>query len=357
MSLYKRKDSNVWQMCFFVNGQKVRRSTKTTNKKVAQRMYERAKVEALEGKFFKNERSKMPFDEMVNEFLEKHSKVEKESYENDISIGKRLIKYFNQTPIGKITVYDIKSWRSWRKDHITNRGTPISKATLNHELSFLRTMFMLAEEWGWIPESPAKSVKRLKGEVKRMRFLNRDEIARLLECSEGVLKPILITAISSGMRCGEIFNLKWKDVDFENGFVKVEKSKNKDRRDIPIEGFLRETLESLTESRAKGDYVFLKKDGSGVKRNYVIYRFQHAKKKAEIEDFRFHDLRHTSASLYATGGCDIMSLKNLLGHQNIVMTQRYAHLMPEAHDRTRRIMNDFWKSSNGDSKKHTPEKN
>ena len=112
----------------------------------------------------------MPFDELFNEFLEKHSKVEKESYQSYISIGKRLIKYFNQTPIGKITVYDIKSWRSWRKGHITRRGTPISKSTLNVELSFLRTMFSLAKEWGWIPENPAQSVKRLKGEVKRMRF-------------------------------------------------------------------------------------------------------------------------------------------------------------------------------------------
>jgi integrase len=114
-------------------------------------------------------------------------------------------------------------------------------------------------------------------------------------------------------------------------------------------------LKSLTENRAKGDYVFLKKDGSGVSRNYVIYRFLHALKKAKIEDFRFHDLRHTAAILYASGGCDIMSLKNLLGHQNIFMTQRYAYLMPKAHYRTRRIMNDFWKSSNGDTIKDTPE--
>ena len=135
-------------MCFHVNGNKVRRSTKTTNKKVAQRIYEKAKVEALEGKFFKNERSKMPFDQLVHEFIEKHSKVEKTSFKRDIFSGESLKRYFKQTPIGSITPYDIKSWRSWRKDQYTKRGKKVSKATMNMELSFLKTMFNLAVEWG-----------------------------------------------------------------------------------------------------------------------------------------------------------------------------------------------------------------
>ena len=122
MALYKRHDSNVWQMCFFVNGRKVRRSTKTSNKKVAQRIYEKAKVEALEGKFFKNERSKMPFDQLVHEFIEKHSKVEKTSFKRDIFSGESVKRYFKSTPIGSITPYDIKSWRSWRKDQYTQPG-------------------------------------------------------------------------------------------------------------------------------------------------------------------------------------------------------------------------------------------
>jgi len=355
MSLYKRKNSNVWQMCFHVNGNKVRRSTKTTNKKVAQRIYEKAKIEALEGNFLTNERCNMPFDELVNEFQEKHSKVEKESYENDIYVGNRLTKYFKQTPIGKITTYDIKSWRVWRKDQTSNRGTPVSKSTLNIELSFLKTMFNLAVEWGWLSENPAQPVKRLKGEVKRMRFLNRDEIARLINSADSVLKPVVVTAISTGMRRGEILNLKWKDVDFENGFIKVEKSKNKDRRDIPIETFLRVTLESLTESREKGEFVFLVKNGPRLGVGYLDYHFQLLREKVGLDDFRFHDLRHTAASLYASGGCDIMSLKNLLGHKNIEMTQRYAHLIPNAHDRTRKIMNDFWSEQEENTKKNTPE--
>ena len=350
MALYKRKNSNIWQMCFCVHGKKVRKSTKTTHKKLAQRIYEKAKVEALDGKFLVNERSRMPFDQLLNEFLEKHSKVEKKSYMSDISTGKRLTAYFKQTPIGKITAYDIKSWRQWRKEHITRRGTPITIATLNIELSLLRTMFNLAVEWGWLHENPVASVKKLKGETKRMRFLNREEVDRLIDCAAPFLKPIITVAVSTGMRQGEILSLKWKDVDFEHGFIRVVKSKNSESRDIPMNEFLAETLLNLTESRAIGNYVFCKENGE--KRLRPQYPFAAALQKAGIEDFRFHDLRHTAASTYASRGCDIISLKNILGHKSIEMTQRYAHLMPNMHDKTRRIMQDYWQSS-GNTKDNT----
>jgi len=355
MGLYKRKNSNIWQMCFVVNERKIRRSTKTANKKVAQRIYDRAKVEALDGKFFKNERSKMPFDLMVNEFLEKHSKVEKESYENDVSTGKRLTAHFKHTPIGKITSYDIKSWRQRRRQHITRKGTPISKSALNVELSFLKTMFSLAVEWEWLPENPAQSIKKLKGETKRLRFLNREEITLLVDCVRPYLKPVIITAISTGMRRGEIASLKWKNVDFIYRFIRVEKTKNKEPRDIPIDDFLFETLKSLKESRKMGGHVFLMKNEKKLNLSSVHVHFREALTDLGIEDFRFHDLRHTAASLYASGCCDIMSLKNLLGHKTLEMTQRYAHLMPDTHERTRKIMTSFWKSSQGDTNNNTPE--
>jgi integrase len=299
----------------------------------------------------------MPFDQLVHEYIEKHSKVEKESFRNDIYMGKRLVAYFKQIPIGDLTPYDIKSWRHWRKQHPTKQSKAISKSALNHELIMLKAMFNLAMEWGWLRDNPARLIKKLKGEKARMRFLNREEIHHLIECSREDLKPVIIAAVSTGMRRGELFNLKWKDVDFENGFIKVEKTKNKERRDVPIDVYLSETLKDLTESREKGDFVFLQKNGNRLTETFIRFRFGAAKKKAGIEDFRFHDLRHTAASLYATGGCDIMSLKNLLGHKSLKMTQRYAHLMPDAHGRTRRIITDFWKTApDGDTKITTPEK-
>lgn len=232
------------------------------------------------------------------------------------------------------------------------RDTPVSKSTLNVELSFLKMMFSLAVEWEWLAVNPAAPIKKLKGETRRMRFLNWEEITRLLDCAVPFLKPVIITAVFTGMRRGEILSLKWKDVDFSHRFIRVEKTKNKEPRDIPIDGFLMESLESLKESRKKGGYVFLDENGARVTAASIQKIFRKAVDKAELEDFRFHDLRHTAASLFASGGCDIMSLQNLLGHKTIEMTQRYAHLMPDSHEKTRRIMCGFLNSS-GAKKENT----
>jgi integrase len=327
-------------MCFFVNGKKVRKSANTSNKKVAQRIYDSLKGQVAEGKFKITTNSDMPFSRLVDEFIEKHSKVEKESYKTDILRGRQLKKYFGNRPIGKITTFEIKEWRKWRSEHITRRGARITKASLNRELCLLKTMFSHAVEWEWLRENPASKIKLLKGENSRLRFLCNEEICRLIDCARPLLKPIIITAISTGMRMGEILNLKWQEVDFEHGFIRVSKSKNGKARDIPINSYLEETLKGLVESMKIGNYVFCKKVGEKFSR--IDHFFAKARKRAGLEDLRFHDLRHTAASLYASRGCDIITLQNLLGHKKITMTQRYAHLIPESHEKTRRIMSDFW---------------
>lgn len=330
-------------MCFFVNGKRVRMSAKTTNKKIAQKIYDTLKGQVAEGKFKLRTRPNVTFEEMVNEFLEKHSKVEKASYERDFFIGENLKKYFKSTPLENVTPYDIKAWRQWRSEHKTRKGTLLSKASLNRELAFLKTMFNLAVEWEWLDENPAKKVRLLKGEKKRTRFLTSEEVTRLIECSNDYLKQIIVTAVSTGMRRGEILDLKWKDVDLNHGFIRVVKSKNSESRDIPINGFLFETLNDLGKSKKFGNYVFC--NDNGEQRKSIKEAFNNACQRAGLEDLWFHDLRHTAASLFASGGCDIITLKNLLGHKTLAMTQRYAHLIPDKHEKTRKIMLDFWKKS------------
>jgi integrase len=160
-------------------------------------------------------------------------------------------------------------------------------------------------------------------------------------------------AISTGMRLGEILNLKWKDVDFEHGFIRVVKSKNNESRDIPINAFLLETLKGLKKSLETGNYVFCNEDGEP--RKDIREAFSGARDRAGLEDFRFHDLRHTAASLFASRGCDLITLQNLLGHKSVSMTQRYAHLMPDRHEKTRKIMSEFW-GSLGDTQDDTSDK-
>ena len=106
----------------------------------------------------------------------------------------------------------------------------------------------------------------------------------------------------------------------------------------------------LKMGRNPEDYVFTRKDGKRI--NCIKEAFKAACSKAGITDFRFRDTRHVAASLLAAGGCDIITLQNTLGHKTLAMTQRYAHLIPGKHQRTREIMQDFWKNS-GDTKSDT----
>ena len=350
MGLSKRKGSNCWQMCFFLEGKKVRKSAKTSNKKIAQKIYDRTRWQIAEGAYDRQLKADMPFFQLEAEFLEKHSKVEKASYKRDVISGELLKRYFGKMLIGEIRAYDIKEWRQWRLQHITNKGTPVKKATVNRDLSFLKTMFNMAVQWGWLKENPAEKIKLLRGEEKRLRILNKYEISKLIMNASEHLKPILITAVSTGMRRGEILNLKWKHIDFAYGFIRVENSKNGEARNIPMNPYLREILMKLKMGRNPEDYVFARKDGKRI--NCFKEAFKAACLKAGITDFRFHDTRHVAASLLAAGGCDIITLQNTLGHKTLAMTQRYAHLIPGKHQRTREIMQDFWKNS-GDTKSDT----
>jgi integrase len=333
-------------MCFFLEGRKVRKSTGTSNKRLAQHVYEKTRAQVATGTFNPRLRANMPFFELVDEFLEKHSKVEKASYKRDKVIGEALKKYFGRTPIGQIRAYDIIEWRKWRMQHVTRTGTLIKKASINRELAFMKTMFGLAVEWGWLKENPAEKVKLLRGEEKRLRILNREEIDRLIASARASLKPIIKLAISTGMRKSEILNLKWKHTDLSNGFVRVGSSKNDEARNVPIDLHIEATLLKLKKGKSSEDYVFSRKNGARVR--CIKEAFKAACDRAGIVDFRFHDLRHTAASLLAAGGCDIITLQYVLGHKTLSMTQRYAHLIPGRHELIKEIMGRLW--GNGDAK-------
>jgi len=149
----------------------------------------------------------------------------------------------------------------------------------------------------------------------------------LSNCS-GYLRDIVLVALNTGMRKGEIFNLKWQDVDLDLRMIHVSDSKNYEARDIPMNDILYKTLKALREKAEEGqEYVFVNpKTG----RPYDLKRsFKTALKRAGIEDFTFHDLRHTFASHLVMNGVDLMTVKELLGHKDIKMTMRYSHLSPD----------------------------
>jgi integrase len=209
------------------------------------------------------------------------------------------------------------------------RSQQVKPATVNRELSLLKHMLAKAVEWGYLKSNPAKPVKLLKEPPGRLRFLELEEIERLLENCEDpqvpYLRPIVVTALHTGMRLGEILGLRWENIDLRHRLITIAKTKNNERKTIPINETLHEELNQIPKY-VTSPYLFCHPDGARILR--IDRSFRSALKRAGIEWFRFHDLRHTFASHLAMHGQPLETIGALLGHKDPKMTKRYAHLSP-----------------------------
>jgi integrase len=237
----------------------------------------------------------------------------------------------------------LKSFNTWMIEEYQSQMLKNKKAdaTCNRHLATLKHMINKAVEWEMVPETVLKKVrkvKQLKENNERLRFLTVEEIQDLISACPLHLKPIVITALNTGMRKEEILSLEWdRHVDLKHGFILLDKTKNGKRRELPINGTLKEVLKGLKElvkpvidiktgETISPPYVFRDKEGKRFKD--VKRSFTTACIKAGIKDFRFHDLRHTFASQLIMAGVDLATVRDLLGHKDIKMTLRYSHLAP-----------------------------
>lgn len=316
MAVYRRGGN--WYIDFTFHGQRIREMI-GPSRKTAQAVIAKRKAEIAEGKFLdiRKEPDPIKFYDFAKEYLQ-WSKANKKpsTYNRDLSLMRQLNKEFEMKAIQEITTWQIEKYKAKRKDEI-------KPASVNREIALLKHMYSKAIEWGKAKENPAKKVKLLKGEIKRVRFLMPDEIQRLLSNCADHLKPIVTVALHTGMRKGELLNLQWDQVNFDQGIISILNTKNHERRDIPMNETIKTTLKEIER---KGPYVFCNGDGG----NFLNVRrsFETALRKSSIEDFRFHDLRHTFASNLVMEGVDIMTVKELMGHKDLTMTLRYAHLAP-----------------------------
>ncbi len=140
------------------------------------------------------------------------------------------------------------------------------------------------------------------------------------------LRPIVLVAIHTGMRIGEILALSWENINFKSKEISIEKTKNDEPRSIPMTGEVWEMLLKKRELSNSTGYVFVTKNGTSYRHRNVHRTFVAALKKVNIQNFRIHDLRHTFASQFMMSGGDIYTLSKLLGHKSITTTTIYAHL-------------------------------
>jgi len=236
--------------------------------------------------------------------------------------------------LSELTPVLISEHRELLSQTETIRKTKKSNATVNRYLAALSTAISTAiNEWGWMEENPLRKVSKLKEQRGRVRYLSDEERELLLiACKESHNPDLYLTvilAMSTGGRRAEIWGLSWKCVDLKNGFITFEETKNDEPRSVPLTGHAFELMmERSKVPRVDTDLVF----PSRVDRHkHFDFRrpFQMALKAAQIEDFRWHDLRHCAASYLVMAGVDMRTVAEILGHKTIQMTQRYAHLSPE----------------------------
>jgi len=222
-------------------------------------------------------------------------------------------------------------------------GRSIGLATANRYSQALGHVFTVAmKEWGWINQNPLINIAKYKEPRGRVRFLSDEERLALLEaCKDSdnpYLHTVVVLALSMGARKMEILGLKWKDIDFERKQIILHETKNDERRTLPLQGYALSLIQEHAKVRKLGcDYVFPSKKAKKDVKGKIVYQpidirtaWENALKKAEIEDFRFHDLRHSAASYLAMNGASLAEIAAVLGHKTLQMVKRYAHLS-EAH--------------------------
>lgn len=220
-------------------------------------------------------------------------------------------------------------------------GKKPSPATIVRYLAALSAVYSEAEkEWGWVTASPMSKVSKPKEPRGRVRFLCDDEKTALLDAckqsSNPYLYPVVVLALSTGMRQGEIMNLRWDDVDLDRGVIILHETKNNERRRVPVAGHALQVLKTHYQTRnTETNLLFpskrqVRRTPKGTEAYYkpidLRAPWEAALKRANINDFLFHDLRHTAASYLAMNGASLAAIAEILGHKTLAMVKRYAHL-------------------------------
>jgi len=326
MGLTRR--GNIYWFRRNIDGKRIQVSLKTDNKRLAEKLAAKLLTDIIEGRHFEKVKAKeISFRQMVEKFMKKYGKSRQET-----SL-KHLLPVFGNLALVDITTEKISDYIDWRLE-------TVKPATVYQDFALLRRMFNVARrEWKWTRENPVADLSFTVGNKNaRDRWLSFDEEKALLSCCSPLwLRGVILFALNTGMRRGEILALKWSSVDIKRMLITVERSKNGEKRSIPMSM----TLSSLMK---KPMLVSISNRVFPHSVSAVKDAFDRARDKAQIKDFKFHDLRHTFATRLVQHGVDLYKVKELLGHKTIAMTMRYAHHCPESLRSSIEVLDNWYNS-------------
>lgn len=298
----------------------------TFNRKTdAKKWVQQTEAAIREGRHFKTTEAKK---RTLNELIERYAREVLPTKPKSMNAQGRQLRWW-QNEIGYSTLADITpSLLSETRDKLHRGRQP---ATVVRYMAALSHAFTIAvNEWEWMDGNPLSKVRKPKEPRGRVRYLSDDERKQLLDsCKQSSCKqlyPVVVMALSTGMRQAEILNLKWNDVDLRRGSVVLHETKNGERRSVPLVSHAKELFKELAKvRRIDTPFVFYSEKKPEVP-VFIRTPWGKALKHAGIEDFKFHDLRHTAASYLAMNGASLAEIAEILGHKTLQMVKRYAHL-------------------------------
>jgi integrase len=302
----------------------------------AQRWAQQTEVEIREGRYFKTaEAKKHTVAELVDRYLESIIPLKPKNARACIA---QLLWWKSRIGcylLSELTPSLIVEQRDFLLRGITKRAKLRSPATVVRYLAALSHALSIAvKEWGWLEDSPMRKVTKPKESRGRVRFLNDEERAALLqacrESSNPFLYPVIVTALSTGMRQGEIMGLRWEDIDIFKGRIILHKTKNGERRMVPLRGLAQQLLQRHFDAQKCDIGLVFPSKENPQKPMDLRFPWKQAIKKAGIENFVFHDCRHCCASYLLMNGATLAEISEILGHKTLAMVKRYSHLS-EAH--------------------------
>jgi len=331
-----------WNFRFQIKGKEYWRAVpEATTKREAEKAEAVFKGDLLHGKYDLAENlGEMPFSKLISAFTA-YGQVNRTGWYNDKYTVNYLAKYFNGMKIKDVTSFVIEKYKFHRKE----KG--LAPATINREVAIISKMFSIAVDSGWTNENPCRKIKPIRQSNRVERYLTHEEEQNLLAGCVGdddYMRPIIILALHTGMRKGEILSLKWEEnVDLKQRYFTLYKTKSGKMRKIPISDTLFDELVKLNNHRIS-EYVFTNPITKTRYEN-IKKAFKRICKNTNITNLRFHDLRHTAATRMVTAGIDLVVVKEILGHADIETTMRYSHPVPERKKQAIDALNNFYKST------------
>jgi len=330
-------DKFLIEFSWFEGGRRCRlRRTVFGSQKAAREWEAKLKNAARMGELLRDdhEHERPTFSEFAKEWTDTYVKANNkpgEQANKESCLKLHLLPVFGGRRLDEITARDVERFKA---DKVAAGYAP---QTVNLHLACLRKLLQCAVVWGMLQTNPMCRVAKLKDRREKWSFLTFEEADRFMAAVPKHWTPLFLCALRTGMRQGEILGLRWQDVDFSRRMLRVENSLYKDkllptksygRRDIRMSTDL---LEALLPLRNNGsDYVFPAQDGGPLHRKTLNRPLASANKGLATKSIRFHDLRHTAASHMVMAGVPIKTIQELLGHSDLKMTLRYAHLTPES---------------------------